>query len=337
MNNQTKRRLIVVVGILSSALFLWFAFRNLHPLTVLENIRTADPLWLLAGTVTFALSVVTIAWRWQFLLQAVAHVSLARLTSLVCIGYMGNNIYPFRSGEALRIYLLRRGDGVPIVKGTTTVVVERVFDGVVMLSFVIIPLLFIDLASEEVRAVVAIAAPLFLALTVLFFALSARPDLLRRFAGLIPGKPGDIVTGITDDIAAGLEGLRSPAHLAGAVISSYITWGIQGIVYGMVALAFGLDVNYGLMLLVVGVVNLAGLIPASPGQIGVFEFFASAALVSAGIPEADALAYALVVHLVIWLPVTVIGFALLIRQGLGLDAVARARELEKQSTADVKL
>jgi hypothetical protein len=51
-------------------------------------------------------------------------------------------------------------------------------------------------------------------------------------------------------------------------------------------------------------------------------------LTLAGITEDKALAYALVVHVVIWLPVTLAGFALLARMGLGFNAVRRARTLE---------
>ena len=83
------------------------------------------------------------------------------------------------------------------------------------------------------------------------------------------------------------------------------------------------------MLLTVGVVNLAGLIPASPGQIGVFEFFVSLVLIAVGVADTEAHAYALVVHLVIWLPVTLAGFAFLVRQGLGWGAITHARELEQ--------
>lgn len=46
----------------------------------------------------------------------------------------------------------------------------------------------------------------------------------------------------------------------------------------MVAVAMGIETGYVSMLLVVGVVNLAGLIPASPGQLGVFEFFTTLVL-----------------------------------------------------------
>ena len=59
---------------------------------------------------------------------------------IVCIGYMGNNIYPARAGEVLRAYVLRRTEGVPITASLATILVERIFDGVVMLGFVFVNL-----------------------------------------------------------------------------------------------------------------------------------------------------------------------------------------------------
>src|SRR5258708_11983446 len=56
---------------------------------------------------------------------------------IVVIGYMGNNILPVRSGEVLRAYVLKRKENVPVSASLATIVIERVFDGVVMLGFVI--------------------------------------------------------------------------------------------------------------------------------------------------------------------------------------------------------
>src|SRR5512144_3167243 len=53
---------------------------------------------------------------------------------------MGNNIYPARAGEVLRAVVLKRREGVPISASLATVIVERIFDGVVMLAFVFVNL-----------------------------------------------------------------------------------------------------------------------------------------------------------------------------------------------------
>jgi len=78
----------------------------------------------------------------------------------------------------------------------------------------------------------------------------------------------------------------------------------------------------------VGVVNLAGLIPAAPGQFGVFETFVIAVLTGVGVAQGLATAYAFVVHMVIWLPVTLVGFYFLTRRGLNIGALTDQRQLE---------
>jgi hypothetical protein len=84
-------------------------------------------------------------------------------------------------------------------------------------------------------------------------------------------------------------------------------------------------------LVVVGVVNLAGLLPAAPGNVGVFQFFAKEVLVAAGVGAATAAAYAIVVHVVIWLPPTLAGFFFLTQQGMSISAVTHADELEESA------
>ncbi len=335
---RSKRWAAAGAGLVISAAFLWIAFRGLHPEAVLRHIRQANLAWLVAGAGVYFLAVAAISLRWGFLLRAARALPLRALMPLVSIGYMGNNVYPFRSGEVLRVVLLQHNHQVPLARGMTTVVVERVFDGLVMLSFILVSLLFVEISSPEIRSVAGFAAPIFLGAVVVFFALAARPNALRwlraRVDQFLPGRLRKPVSHLVEGVIGGLEGLRTPADLAGAVVFSVVSWGIEASVYWLVSFGFGLNVSYPLMLLVVGVVNLAGLIPASPGQLGVFEFFVALVLVGAGIPQAQANAYALVVHLVIWLPVTLAGFYFLVRQGLGWSAITHARDLEGQPTVE---
>lgn len=331
---QPNKRLIVLLGIVISIVFLWFAFRNLNPEAVWGYIRGANPLWLAAGVAIFFVSMVLIAWRWQFLLHTIQAVPLGTLSQLVAIGYMGNNVYPFRTGEILRIFLLRRSHRIPVTKTAMTIIVERVFDGIVMLSFIIVSLLVVDIPSPEIRSMASVGTPLFLVALIVFFVLAARPNLLLKLvetvSKVLPKKLRQPILHLSEDIVGGLEGLRSPTDLAGAVFGSYASWCVHAFVYWAVAFAFGINVSFMVMLLAVGVVNLAGLIPASPGQIGIFEFFTGLVLTAVGVERDRAQAYALVLHVVIWLPVTLYGFYCLIRQGLGWSAITSAREMEQQ-------
>lgn len=327
-----KKRLAFIAGMAISAAFLFLAFRGLQPEQFWSSLSEVNLLYLPMAAIIYFLAVVIIALRWQFLLRAVKLVPLKALSQLVFIGYMGNNVYPLRAGDALRIALLRRNHQVPLMRSTTVVVIERLFDGSVMVGFILFSLLFIDLQSTTVETITAVTAPLFSAAMLVAVFLAANPNLLRSFVLLVirilPQSLGSIVARISEDVIAGLEALRNPLYLVGAIISSIVTWSIEAGTYWLVIFAFGLELNYAVALLLVGAVNLAGLIPASPGQVGVNEFVVIAILTALSLPVATATAYAVVTHLVIWLPPTVVGFVLLLRQGMGWADIRGASDLE---------
>lgn len=332
-----RQRMIVGVGLLISALFIALAFNGLKPGEVLETIQKANGWLLLLAAAWYVATRFVIALRWGFLLRSTKVVPLIDLVQLVCIGYMGNNVYPLRAGEILRVLLLKREHQVPIVVSTTVILVERLFDGIVLLSFVVVAVLLLDVGAPEVRAVIGVAAPLFAIALVAFFALALNPKLFRSLlhwvCARLPSVVGTRVQDLGEHVIDGLAGLRTPADLLGTIVTSYATWLLEAVCFWMVAWAFGLNLDYLAMLLTVGVVNLAGLIPASPGQFGVFEGFTLITLASLGIANADAIAFGLAVHFVIWLPVTVIGFVLLVRKGLSLTAVTQAGELARREEA----
>ena len=336
MNSRSKRTAISI-GLLVSAALLFFTFRGLRPEQFLNNLRQLHLPLLVIAVLIYFLAVAVIALRWQFLLRAAQRIPLHSLIRIVTIGYMGNTVYPLRAGEALRAYLLHRNHQVPFARASATILVERVFDGLVMLSFVLLGLLLTDVQSAQVKTIAAVTAPLFAGAVLVLFFLAAQPNRLRQLIhsllSILPQQIGTAIGDISEDIIAGLRGLRSRAYLTGAGASSFVTWALEAIVYWVVMFAFGLESSYPLALLIVGTVNLAGLIPVSPGQVGVYEFVASAILIAAGLPAATAAAYAVVAHIIVALPVTVVGFVFLVRQGMGWADIKSVRELETPSPA----
>lgn len=335
--NSNRKRLAFLGGICISGVFCYLAFRGLQVEQMLQSLSRIQLEYVLAGMLVYALAMVVIALRWQFLLQAVKLVPLRALFQLVAIGYMGNNVYPLRAGDGLRIVLLRRNHQVPLVRATTIVVLERAFDGCVMIAFVLIGLLVIDLQSSEVEAIVRLAAPAFAAAMLLALFLAAKPDLLRAVVAplskLLPGRLGIGLRRLSEEVIAGLQGLRNPLHFLGAALSSFTTWAIEAGVYWVVMLAFSirLDDAYAVSLLICGVLNLAGIIPASPGQVGVNEFITVTILTALGVPAALAGIYAIVAHITIWLPGVLGGLFFLLRQGLSWADIGRAGEMEGAS------
>jgi glycosyltransferase 2 family protein len=333
-----RQRVLVIIGILISIFFLWIAFNGLHPADVWSHIQQANVLLLLMSIVVFFVSTFIIARRWGYLLGGIATMPTRYLFELVCMCYMGNNVYPMRAGEFLRILLLQRDYRVPVVRSTTTIFIERVFDGLIMLSFIVVPLFFIESAPVQLKRIASVATPVFVVGSIVFFGLAARPDWLRKLIELLvrilPGKIGSFIKNIGEDVIGGLDGLRGRDYLMGAIFNSVSTWVVHAGVYWIVGAAMGIQVSYWVMLIAVGAVNLAGVIPASPGQVGVFEFFASEVVIRiGGVDESQAKAFALVLHVIIWLPVTLYGFYLLAHRGLNWQTITHAREMESSAAS----
>ena len=329
-NTLDKRRLGFTAGMFISAGFLYLAFRGLQPEQFLASLGAVSLPLLLMATGVYFLALLIIAWRWQILLEAVKRVPLADLAQFVAIGYMGNNVYPLRAGDGLRILLLRRKRQVPFLRATTVIAVEHLYNGATMIAFILVGLAATDLQSEAVEAIVRLVTPLVSLAVLAALALAAKPGWLRRTvrwtSQILPRAMGEAALRLSEDILAALAGLRSPRHFLGALLVSFLTWGLEAGAYWLMLRAFGLDLGYPVALLLVGAINLAGLIPASPGQVGVYEFTAITILTALGVGTAKATAFAVVAHLVIWLPVTVLGFVLLLRQGLGWADITKAGE-----------
>lgn len=329
---MTRQRAAILLGAVISVVFLMLAFRGLKPETLLDSLRNVSLPGMLLGAVVYAGAVTLISLRWQFLLTPIRFIPLGRLIQLVCIGYMGNNIYPLRAGEALRIFLLKRDEDVPVFRSTTVLLVERIFDGIVMLTFILIGITVNNVQNEAVLTVARVATPIFVIGLITFFGFALLPRqalaLVERITQLLPSRLRAPINHIAAEALGGLAALQNIGQLLGAIVASYASWAVEALVYWIALNAFGFDQPYTVALLIVGTVNLAGLIPASPGQIGVYEYFVSAVLLAFGIEAGRALSYAIAVHITIWLPVTIIGFLFLVRRGLSYRSIGRVQQAE---------
>jgi uncharacterized protein (TIRG00374 family) len=128
------------LGVAVSALFLWLALRGLGLEEIGAALADANLWWLLPGIGVYFVGVWARAWRWHYLLGPVKAIPTRTMFPIVAIGYMGNNIYPARAGEVLRAVVLKRREGVPVSASLATIIIERIFDGVVMLAFVFLNL-----------------------------------------------------------------------------------------------------------------------------------------------------------------------------------------------------
>ena len=318
------------LGVVVSLVFLTLALRGLDLAGFWETVRHANYWWLIPGVAVYFGAVWARTWRWYYMLRHIKHVPLARLFPIVVIGYMGNNVYPARAGEVLRSYVLRRKEGVPVSVSLATVVLERLFDGLVMLLFVFASLPFAPLPPGY-ALLVTIFSVIFFGALLVFLLLASRPERMgRAYAWLVdrvvPADWRPRVHGLFDRFVEGLQSLRSPRELALIFLSSAVIWLTETTKYWFVMHAFPFQVSFSVLMLMTAVVNLATTLPSSPGYVGTFDAPGIAVLAAYNVPKAVATGYTLVLHVALWLPITVLGALFMLLEQVGWRDIGRAVE-----------
>ena len=263
--------------------------------------------------------------RWKYLLRPLTTVSTARLYPVVIIGFMANNIIPARVGELVRAYILRDRERVSMSASLGTIVIDRVFDGLTLLLFLIVAGLFATV-SAELRTLAIIMAVLFGVGLVVMYAL-ASSQVRSRWAvgvavGCLPARLKPRAEGLGTSFLEGLNALRSPAAMMGAWVTSVMSWLLEATMYYMVGEAFGLGLGFHIYLLVTAAANLAITLP-TPGGVGPFELGTRWALAPFAVASDTVRAYAIALHALLLFPVIALGFFFLWSINLSLGQMLR--------------
>lgn len=316
-----RRWALLILGLAISAVFVYLALKGLNLTEVWVDLQEANYWWIVPGVIVYFVAVWARAWRWHYLLRPIKNITLVNMFPVVVIGYMGNNVYPFRAGEVIRAWVLKRNEGVSISASLATIIVERIFDGLVMLIFVFVALPFAPVPAPYDRVIIWMTLLFFGALAG-FFVLALRPEFTRRlytavFRRFIPGEAlQDNLLRIADRFMDGLASLRSPVDMAMTLLSSIAIWLTETGKYWFVMHAFDFQVSFFVLMLMTAVVNLATTLPSSPGYVGTFDEPGIEVLKAFGVEVNIAAAYTLVLHAALWLPITLLGVYYMLRQGI---------------------
>jgi uncharacterized protein (TIRG00374 family) len=328
------------VGLLVSAGFLYLALRGQNFPQLWNAIQSANLLWLIPAVLVYFLDVWMRSWRWHYLLRPVQTISPSGVFPIVAMGYMGNNIFPARAGELLRAAVLKRRYGVPISTTLATILVERIFDGVVMLGFIFFNLAELSSLSSSsgfigsIRSLALWGSIAFLGALAVFLLAAIFPKrvevlLIQIINIILPFKWREGAASIIHRFMGGLESLRSPREALMVFITSIAIWLLETLTYWFVMHAFPFAVSLFALMLMNGIVNLSTTLPSAPGYIGTFDAPGIALLSAYGVAPAIAAAYTLVLHATLWLPITLVGGYFFAREGIDWSKEVQSAQMER--------
>jgi len=315
-------------GLVISAVFIYLSLRGLKLSEVWQIMQSARYLWLIPGVAVYFVGVWVRSWRWHYMLRPLKKIPTAIMFPIVTIGYMGNNIYPARAGEILRAVILKQREGVPVSASLATVIVERIFDGVVMLGFVFINLPELArlthnsgvIGRMDIRTLALVGSLAFFGALLIFLLAAMFPRvterLLDRILPVLPARLREKTRDLALRFLSGLESLRSPLEALMIFTTTVIIWLLETAKYWFVMHAFSFEVSFFGLMLMNGIVNLATTLPSAPGYVGTFDAPGIAVLVAYSVPPEIAAGYTLVLHAALWLPITLLGAYYYLRQPL---------------------
>ncbi len=330
-----SRALQLTIGLIVSAVCLWFAMHDVRPAEVLSALGRANYLGFAVLVALTLLGFWLRALRWRWLITGPRPVGMGALFSATMIGFMANNLLPLRLGEFVRAWALGRRVGLSKATVFATVVVERVVDMIALIAIFGLAVLIHPIVegSEAARLVRRGATAMIVGaatLTVLMVMLERQPRLARalvaRLPARLPARLRERAAAMLDHFIDGLALFRDLPRLLWVFALSFVMFGVVALSLTASMWAFRIQAPWyaGPVMLVITAIGI--MVPAAPGYIGTMNIACKVGLRLFGVGAETSVPFSWFYWAGQWLPITLVGLLYLRREGLSLASLGRVRD-----------
>ncbi len=338
-----KRLLQTLAGLGISGAALALTLRGKDLGRIWAEMLNADYRWVWPYVAILLVIHVVRTVRWGILLEPVAKVPFSRLNAVAAVGFMALVVLPFRLGEFARPYLVAERPRLRVSAALSSVVVERVADGLFTALLLILTLLAVPEGTRGLHAFriagVVVFAAFAALLGFLLLAYRNRPRavaLTHRLLDPVSPRAAERAAGMMDAFIHGLRLVPSRRKVAAFFLLTVVYWAVNGWGIQLFAHSFGFELRLLDAFTVLGVLVVGVMIPAGPGMVGTFQ-----AAVAGGLalfaPEAGerAFAFANVLWLVQLAQQTILGAVFLFSRHIQIARILEApREVEDELEAE---
>ena len=345
MNSTLKTVLKYLLSIFIMVGFLYFSFRGTDFASLWMILSKTNYWWVIALVPTLLASHLLRAWRWEYLMRPIKKdLKFRNLWAAMMVGYMLNNVLP-KVGEIVRPYAITKLEHVPSSAAFGTVIVERIFDIISFMIFIIlIPTVYNGPLTqsfpwlEEAGLWITLVT---LGLMGLFVFLMLRRDLVVRLLGFVtkrlsPAK-GRRLESITHSFLDGFLFVKDTKNYFIIGILSILIWALYILMMYLPFYGFHIDgVNiverYSLdwrTAFVVQAISSIGMIIPTPGATGPYHYFVIQTLTKLYSVDAEiARSYAAATHAVAMVGTTLVGLYYFFKDKIHLREVTTAPETD---------
>lgn len=288
-----------------------------------QALKNADYRFLAAGLILYKLAFFVRAKAWHLILDR--DVPYSRAYLVMNVGYLLNNILPFRLGELGRAALL--GSSIGFFRVLSTIIVERVLDMMFASIVLLIGLAFMVVGPGFDPTIISIIIGTGMVLLLATFYWAAnRPETVIGLITKTLKRFPRLVDAINPGIQSAFEGFRAltrPDKFIRVVFWLGLNWGMAVIVHYLWIRAFIPQTQLHWAAFTLGAASMGIALPSSPSYVGVLEGVIIAALSVFAVGSSDALAYAVVSHIIYIALTGVIGAVGIYTEGTNLGSLYR--------------
>jgi len=325
------------LGVVLSAALIYWTLHGISPSEVARQLSRADPLLFVAATFCATAIFALRALRWRAILEPVAaKIQLGALWRATAIGMMVNNVVPARAGEIARAYALTKEARVPFATALASLVVDRLFDAIVLLLLAALALLDPSLSSADsiagrpLSSFATGAGTIVVLMLLALYALVFFPNQLLRLFELFARRVSPAVEArgrrALETFMRGLSVLRRPGRFAAVFGWTLAHWILNALGFWLSFRAVGITAPFSAALFLQAFIALGTAVPALPGFFGVFEYMSVQGLAVYGVGQQQAATWAIGYHLFSFIPITVIGAYHFTRLGVRLRDLQPRKE-----------
>lgn len=315
----TSQRLWAGVSILLTIILLlagvWYLVSRVSLAEMAQALSAANP-WLIAAALAVMVGTLLLkAWRWQLMYPPYRQAPpLPPFFWAMLLGAYINTLIPFlRLGELARIVAIDRGAGIKKTQALATLVLEKTLELLMLGLTVLVVITAVTLppALNQTTTTLTVSAAALLILLLLYL-IAAQTELVIRVMealfGRLPAALGQRLSRWTVSGLAGLAALRS-RKLALSLLALSALIAVCSVLTPLLLLrAFHLPFGW----VEAAIINIAIMValapPSTPGKIGIFDGVVAFLLLQFGYTnEAVIASYTIVYHLVVVLPLILLG------------------------------
>jgi len=282
-----KNWLLLGVGFGLSLVFLGIALGQVNWPLLGQVLASIDPKLLVITIGLSALSILLRALRWTWITNGTS-LDFGSFWAATTLGNLGNMIYPLRAGEVLRILAIKRLAQVPLHRGATSALIDRISDGI-MLGLVLLGLFLIHGAAIHwAPGIIAVGAVfLFLALLLTSFGAWGRCWRLplERLLSRLPPDTELRIMSWYDQARHLVIDVGRPVALIRLLVITMAVFCVDFAVAWSLMFAFGWALPFAAAITVGSFLAVGSLLPSAPGYVGVFQV---ASILALGLYDIDA-------------------------------------------------